>query len=82
MAMRKTNHKFDMNDYKKGTELAERYNNRYAAEVMGVHVRTIRKWKALVRKEKLLDRFTIEDTPTGNEPIGDLIENRIKKYAL
>ena len=50
MAMRESNHKFGMNDYKKGAELAEKYNNRYAAEVMGVHVITIRKWKALVRK--------------------------------
>jgi len=77
-----SNYKFNKKDYEKAAELAEKYNSRYAAEVMGVHVRTIRKWKAIVKKEKLLDDFTIEDTPTGNEPIGDLIENRIKKYAL
>lgn len=80
--MNKSNHKFSMTDYKKGAELADRYNNRYAAEVMGVHPRTIRKWRAIVRKEKLNDDFTVEDYPTGNEPIGDLIENRIKKFAL
>ena len=80
--MRKTNHKFGMTDYKKGAELASKYNNRYAAEVMGVHPRTIRKWKAIVKKEKLNDDFTVEDYPTGNEPIGELIDNRIKKFAL
>ena len=80
--MRETNHKFTMTDYKKGAEIAEKYTTRYAAEVMGVHPRTIRKWKAIVKKEKIIEDFTVEDTPTGNEPIGELIENRIKKYAL
>lgn len=74
--------KFGINDYKKATQLANEYNNRYASEIMGVHIRTIRKWKAIVNKEKLIEDFTFEDVPTGNEPIGDLIENRIKKYAL
>jgi len=74
--------KFGINDYKKATQLANEYNNRYASEIMGVHIRTIRKWKAIVNKEKLIEDFTVEDVPTGNEPIGDLIENRIKKYAL
>ena len=82
MSMRETNHKFGMKDYKKGAELAENYTTRYAAEVMGVHPRTIRKWKAIVKKEQIIEDFTVEDVPTGNEPIGDLIENRIKKYAL
>ena len=79
---RPSNHKFDMNHYKKGAELADKYTTRYAADVMGVHPRTIRKWKAIVRKEKINEDFTVEDYPTGNEPIEDLIENRIKKYAL
>jgi len=74
--------KFGINDYKRATQLANEYNNRYASEIMGVHIRTIRKWKAIVNKEKLIEDFTVEDVPTGNEPIGDLIENRIKKYAL
>lgn len=74
--------KFGINDYKRATQLANEYNNRYASEIMGVHIRTIRKWKAIVNKEKLIEDFTFEDVPTGNEPIGDLIENRIKKYAL
>ena len=80
--MSKSSSKYKAEDYKKATELADKYNNRYAAEVMGVHPRTIRKWKAIVRKEQLNDDFTVEDFPTGNEPIGDLIENRIKKFAL
>ena len=81
--MRKQNHnKFGESDYKKATELANQYNNRYAAEVMGVHVRTIRKWKAIVTKQMMIEDFTVEDLPTGNEPIGELIDNRIKKYAL
>ena len=79
--MRKSNSKFGMKDYKKGAELAQKYNNRYASEVMGVHPRTIRKWKAIVKQETLTDDFTVEDYPTGNESIGDLIENRIKKFA-
>jgi hypothetical protein len=68
--------------YKKATELAREYNVRYAAEVFGVDARTIRKWRAGVNKEMVKEEFTFEDVPTGNEPIGDLIENRIKKYAL
>ena len=74
--------KFSMDDYKKGAELADQYNNRYAAEIMGVHTRTIRKWKSIVKKERIQEEFTVEDLPTGNEPIGELIDNRIKKYAL
>ena len=80
--MSKSNSKFSEEDYIRGAKLAEEYNNRYASEVMGVHPRTIRKWKARVRNEKLTDDFTVEDYPTGNEPIDELIENRIKKYAL
>ena len=82
MAMRKTNHKFGMEDYKKGAELSERYNSRYAAEVMGVHPRTIRKWRAIIRKQRMEEDFSVEDYSTGKEPINDLIENRIKKFAL
>ncbi len=74
--------KFTTTDYKKATELAREYNVRYAAEVFGVDARTIRKWRAGVNKEMVKEEFTFEDVPTGNEPIGDLIENRIKKYAL
>jgi len=80
--MSKSNSKFSEEDYIRGAKLAEEYNNRYASEVMGVHPRTIRKWKARVRNEKLTDDFTVEDYPTGNEPIDEHIENRIKKYAL
>ena len=80
--MRKTNHKFGMEDYKKGPELSERYNSRYAAEVMGVHPRTIRKWRAIIRKQRMEEDFSVEDYSTGKEPINDLIENRIKKFAL
>ena len=80
--MSKSNSKFSEEDYIRGAKLAEEYNNRYASEVMGVHPRTIRKWKARVKNEKLTDDFTVEDYPTGNEPIDELIENRIKKYAL
>ena len=74
--------KFTTTDYKKATELAREYNVRYAAEIFGVDARTIRKWRADVNKDMVKEEFTFEDVPTGNEPIGDLIENRIKKYAL
>ena len=76
----KQNYKFE--DYVKATQLAKDYTNRYAAEIMGVHPRTIRKWRAIVQKENIVEDFTVEDTPTGNEPIEELIENRIKKFAL
>jgi transposase-like protein len=74
--------RFTTTDYKKATELAREYNVRYAAEIFGVDARTIRKWRADVNKDMVKEEFTFEDIPTGNEPIGDLIENRIKKYAL
>ena len=76
----KQNYTFE--DYVKATQLAKDYTNRYAAEIMGVHPRTIRKWRAIVQKENIVEDFTVEDTPTGNEPIEELIENRIKKFAL
>jgi len=82
MGTKKNQSKFDINDYKKGAELAERYTVRYAAEVMGVHPRTIRKWKGIIKQQKIEDDFSVEDYSTGNEPIGDLIENRIRKFDL
>jgi len=82
METKKNQSKFDINDYKKGAELAELYTTRYAAEVMGVHPRTIRKWKGIVKQQKIEEDFSVEDYSTGNEPIGDLIENRIRKFDL
>jgi hypothetical protein len=82
MGTKKNQSKFDINDYKKGAELAEQYTVRYAAEVMGVHPRTIRKWKGIIKQQKIEEDFSVEDYSTGNEPIGDLIENRIRKFDL
>jgi hypothetical protein len=63
--VRKQNHsKFGESDYKKATELANQYNNRYAAEVMGVHVRTIRKGqrclKNILKKCSTLENYQIK----------------------
>jgi len=76
------NSAYTMEDYKEGADLAEKYTTKYAADVMGVHPRTIRKWKSIIRKEKERLDFEVQEYATGEEPIGDLIENRIKKFDL
>ena len=67
---------------KMAVEAANNYTNKYAADLYGVHPRTIRKWKAKLKNEENTDDFEVEDYEIGYEPINDLIENRIKKYTL
>ena len=70
-------------EYKEAIKLAKMYNNRYAAEVYGVHPRTIRKWKQKYGTTDVIQEdFTVEEYSIGVEPIEDLIANRIKKFRL
>ena len=70
-------------EYKEAIKLAKMYNNRYAAEVYGVHPRTIRKWKQKYGTTDVIQEdFTVEEYSIGVEPIEDLIANRIKKFNI
>lgn len=73
---------YSKEDRTKAVELAGQFGGRYAAETYGVHPRTIRKWKSKVQKARVKEEFTVEDYATGEEPIGDLITNRLKKFDL
>ena len=65
---------------KEAVALAGEYGVKYAAEIYNVHPRTVRKWRAKVNSEYL--DFEVEDLPTGNLPIGELINDRINKYRI
>jgi hypothetical protein len=65
---------------KEAVALASEYGVKYAAEIYNVHARTIRKWRAKVNSEYL--DFEVEDLPTGNLPIDELINDRINKYRI
>ena len=69
---------------KEAVTTAFEYGNKYAAEVYGVHPRTIRKWKKKTKDAATVkkDDFEVEDYSVGNEPIAELIESRIKKFHL
>jgi len=73
---------FTKEDRSKAVDLASQFGGRYAADLYGVHPRTIRKWRTKIQKAKVKEEFTVEDYATGEEPIGDLITNRIKKFDL
>ena len=65
---------------KEAVALAGEYGVKYAAEIYNVHPRTVRKWRAKINSEYL--DFEVEDLPTGNLPIGELINDRINKYRI
>ena len=67
-------------DHKEVVELARDYGVRYAAEVYDVTPRTVRGWRQKLRKEN--DTFEVEDLPTGELPIKELIADRINRYEL
>ena len=73
-------------EYIEAVRIANEYTVRYAADLYGVNVRTIRKWKDKYGHEvnlpNIKDDFEIQDYATGLEPIGELIENRVKKFNL
>ena len=62
---------------KEAVALAGEYGVKYAAEIYNVHPRTVRKWRAKVNSEYL--DFEVEELPTGNLPIDELINDRINK---
>jgi len=63
---------------KDAAKLAGEYNNRYAAEVYGVHPRTLRKWRKKIKDTG----FEVEDYPVDIEPIGNLINTRVKRFKI
>jgi hypothetical protein len=65
---------------KEAVALALEYGTKYAAEIYNVHARTIRKWRAKVNNQYL--DFEVDDVPTGNLPIGELINDRINRFRL
>ena len=65
---------------KEAVALALEFGVKYAAEIYNVHPRTVRKWRAKVNNEYL--DFEVEDVPTGNLPINELIDDRINKFRL
>ena len=73
-------------EYIEAVRIANEYTVRYAADLYGVNVRTIRKWKDKYGHEvnlpNIKDDFEIQDYATGLEPIGELIENRVNKFNL
>ena len=69
-------------EYVDAVKMADEFSNRYAADYYGVHTRTIRKWRNKVKNLDVNPEYEVEEYSTGEEPIGELIENRIKKFSL
>ena len=67
--------------HKEAVLLAKDYGVKYAAEIYDVHPRTVRKWRSKVNNVYQVD-LEVEDTPTGNLPIGELINDRINRFRL
>ena len=61
-------------------KLAEEYGNKYVAQQYNISARSIRRWKQHARNQR--DAFEVEELPTGNLPIDDLIKERINKYKI
>jgi len=65
---------------KEAVELAREFGTKYAAEIYNVHPRTVRKWRAKISKKYL--EFEVDDVPTGNLPINELIDDRINRFRI